>query len=651
MKSNILYTVIVVLQSMLCAAQTKEFKKITAADFDEKLYPHDTSASAAVLYRIGRVDYQFNSGSGVYTLTTVKTRIKIYKNEGLKYADQIVAYYSGSNSSMITLSNSYTYNLIGGNVERTKLQGEGKFNERVNKDWSKKKFTMPNVQVGSIIEFEYVLKQQGIATPPKWDFQLRIPVAYSEFTTIIPEFFHFKKNQRGLIFPKVTTEMVTINQNFSCHKSVYVLERIPAIVEEPFVNSLENYTASIAHELASINIPPIYAGGTYMNFTNSWESINKRIFKAPDFQGELEKTKYFETDINNLIQGITSNQEKIHAIFNFVKSKVKWNEIYAIGCDQGVKDAYQKGTGNSAEINLMLISMLRYANIATSPVLLSTRDNGIVYFPSLMNLNHVIAVVEADNQLLYLDATNPNSLPGLLPLNDLNFQGRLMRKEGNVSYDVDLMPKTISREVNNLTAVIDEEGMIRGKLKVYSSDYLGLKKRDELMHVNEDEYLQSMEQEFHAVEISSYKYENAHEVDQPAIQTFEYVSKNDAELINHKMYLSPLLFLAKHKNPFQQETRICPIDFCFPFEHKYNISIEIPTGYKVESFPNPVTFVTGDNVGAFKYLINTTENKIQAQLILTVASSILPEDYYEIIKDFYQKVIDKQNEKIVLTKI
>lgn len=649
MKIKFFFLVTLIAINYISQAQTKEFKKVSVADLNEKFYSKDSSAAAVVLFRIGSVDYHFNSG--IYTTTTVKTRIKIYKNEGLKQADQVISYYSGSNSSLLSLNNSYTYNLVDGAIEKTKLQAEGKFNERINKYWSKKKFTMPNVKVGSIIEFEYELRQEGVATPPKWDFQLRIPVAYSEYTTTVPEFFNFKKNQRGLIFPKLTEELVTNNVNFSSNKSVYILENAPAIVEEPFVSSLANYTSSISYELASVNIPPIYSGGHYQNFTNSWESITKRVFKATDFQDELVKTKYFEADVNNVIKGLTSNKDKVNAIFDYVKSKVKWNEVYAIGCDQGVKEAYEKGIGNSAEINLMLISMLRYADIATSPVLMSTRDNGIVFFPSLMNLNHVIAVVEADNQLLFLDATNPNSSPGLLPINDLNYSGRLMRKEGNVSYDVDLTPKTISRELNNLSVVIDEQGIIQGKLRKHYTDYLALKKRDELMNINQEEYLQSLENEFNSAEISEYNYENAKDLEKPAIQSFAFTAKNEVEIINDKMYLSPLLFLSKTKNPFQQETRTCPIDFGFPFEYKYNINIEIPEQYKVESTPAPVTLVTGDNVGTFKYLISTNENKIQAQLTLNVSSPILPEDYYEIIKDFYQKVIDKEAEKIVLTKI
>lgn len=644
-------TLVVLLVTVNTYSQIKEFKKITVADLEQKVYPNDTSAVAAYLYQVGKVHYEYNMG--FTTVTTVKTRIKIFKKAGYGYANQIINYYVGFGSApSISISDAYTYNLSGGTIEKVKLQSDGKFSNKVTKNWAQKKFAMPNVKVGSIIEYEYVIRQPGISTPSKWNFQYQIPVAYSEFNVTTPDYFIFKKNQRGFLFPKVITEPAQINNNtIPATKSVYILENVPAITPEPFVGALQNYTSSISHELSSVEIPAIFSGGYYEKVSNNWETIAKKLYLNPDFQDELAKTKYFEADVDALIKGVDSNKDRVKAIFNFVKSKVKWNGDEGFVCDDGVKLAYQNGTGNAAEINLMLIAMLRYANITTNPVLLSTRDNGIVLFPSLALLNHVVAVVEADNQLLLLDATDPNATPGILPVKDLNYQGILIRKEANTAISVDLTPKTISKETHNLSYAIDSEGVAKGKLRKSYTDHRALEKRTELSKANEDEYLQNYEQDHHSVEITEYNHEHLKELEDALVETFSFSSKNDVEIINNKMYFDPILFLTQKKNPFQQEKRVCPIDFAFPLERKYNVSIEIPQGYKVETLPTAITYVTGDEVGTFKYLITANENKIQTQIIFSIAAPVLPEDYYEIIKDFYQKVIDKQTEKIVLTKI
>ena len=81
--------------------------------------------------------------------------------------------------------------------------------------------------------------------------------------------------------------------------------------------------------------------------------------------------------------GISVQNERIAAVFNYVKSNVKWNDFKGYSCNDGVKKAYKDKVGNTAEINLMLTAMLRFAGFNANPVLVSTRDNGIAFFPSV----------------------------------------------------------------------------------------------------------------------------------------------------------------------------------------------------------------------------------------------------------------------------
>ena len=88
-----------------------------------------------------------------------------------------------------------------------------------------------------------------------------------------------------------------------------------------------------------------------------------------------------------------------------------------------------KKTGNTADINLLLVSMLNYAKLNASPILLSTRSNGIPIFPSRNGFNYVITGVELSNgSVVLLDATNKNAVPNIIPENTLNWFGRIVRK-------------------------------------------------------------------------------------------------------------------------------------------------------------------------------------------------------------------------------
>ena len=86
------------------------------------------------------------------------------------------------------------------------------------------------------------------------------------------------------------------------------------------------------------------------------------------------------------------------------------------------------------------------------------------------------------------------------------------------------------------------------------------------------------------------------------------------------------------------------------FKKKYNVSIEIPEGYIIESTPKPINLVMTDNLGTFTFKIISSENKIQVAVTFEINSAIVAPDYYEGLKDFYKQMIGKLTEKIVLKK-
>jgi hypothetical protein len=60
--------------------------------------------------------------------------------------------------------------------------------------------------------------------------------------------------------------------------------------------------------------------------------------------------------------------------------------------------------------------------------------------------------------------------------------------------------------------------------------------------------------------------------------------------------------------------------------------------------------LTGDNIGAFSYIIENTDNKIKMIITTTINEAIVSADFYDVLKEFYQGMITKENEKIILTK-
>ena len=194
------------------------------------------------------------------------------------------------------------------------------------------------------------------------------------------------------------------------------------------------------------------------------------------------------------------------------------------------------------------------------------------------------------------------------------------------------------------------------KAFIKPGDVEGVDYIDKVIHFDSDDvpnylaYLEELENENDDIEISEYVRDNDLDLSKPIIETYSFKDTKGMEKIGDKIYIYPLLFLTTTENPFKQEIREYPVDFGYPIQSKYTINIEVPKGYVIESLPKGINLVTGDEVGAFKYIIGNTGNKIQITITTDINSAIVAADSYDVLKDFYQKMIDKQTEKIILKK-
>ena len=651
-------------------AQEYELGEVTKQELEQKTHATDPAAPAAILFSKGVTYMALSERDGFTLVTEVEMKIKIYTKEGYEWANKIIPYYySDQEKETVDVSKAVTYNLVNGKIEKTKLRNEGEFVEEVNRFWKQKKIVMPDVKEGSIVEFRYEIRSPFIHVFPDWEFQEVIPVDYSEFATRIPEYFVYNPVFRGYLIPKV--ENTVANKTYSytskersqqggltatrtsfTNKSLdyletlttYKLEKIPALKEERFVNNIGNYTSSIEHELTMTKYPdqPV------KSYSHTWEDVAKTIYEYDDFGPELKRTGYFEDDIDALISGKNEAGEKMVIIYEYVKNRMNWNSYFGYSCHDGVRKAYNSKTGNVAEINLMLTAMLRYAGLEANPVLVSTRSNKIALFPNRTAFNYVVCAVESSDGVILLDATSKSALPNIMPVRALNWVGRLIKKDGT-SVSIDLMPHSSSREIISIVAEIDEEGKVTGKARDQFFDYNAYTFRESYSGMSEDNYLEYLEKKHEGIEVSDFTVSKDDMV-KPVIEEYSFSHNNLSDVIGDKIYINPLLFLTQKENPFKQDKREYPIDFAYPFQDKYMVNIVIPEGYTVESIPEPVAITMEQNIGSFKFNIQAGENNIQLMAIMDMNYANIPPDYYATIKDFLQKMIEKQNEKIVLTR-
>ena len=641
--------------------QSYELEKVTKSELEEKVHSTDSSAVAAILFKKAKTKFNYTDKNGFSIETEFSIKIKIYKKEGLDWANYEIPYYIGFknlNKDEVNVLKAYTYNLENGKIVKQKVSSEGKFKEKVNEFWETKTVAFPNVKVGSIIELKYNLKSENLFELPSFQFQYKIPVDYAQFQTEVPGFYLYKAIKIGFVDVSLNDKIEDASREYEDEyhhtnyltyqqiKTIYEAGNVPALIEEDYVSNINDYFGKIEFELQTIQYPNV----PVKQIATTWESVAKSIYEEIDFGGELNKTNYFLTDLKRLVEKIDSKEERLKTIYEYVKNKMNWNGKYGYYTKKGVEAAYNEATGNVAEINLMLTAMLKMGGLDANPVLLSTRENGVALFPNRSKFNYVISSVMIDGKQYLLDATNKYSSITSLPLRDLNEVGRLINKDGS-SLEINLMPKYNSLYNRNVFAEISQDGTVTGQAKEQYFDYEALQFRDKYALIAKESSLEKQEKLFPGLEIENYELKNSNQVYEPILENYDFKNKNVVEIIGNKMFFSPMLYFAKNQNPFKQENRQYPVNFSFPTKDKYSIVITIPDGYKIESLPKSISLATADKEVTFKFSISSSENKITISMNSENNVSVISADHYEALKQFYKVMIDKQTEKIVLKKI
>ncbi|MES2487888.1 MAG: transglutaminase domain-containing protein, partial [Bacteroidota bacterium] len=451
----------------------------------------------------------------------------------------------------------------------------------------------------------------------------------------------------GYVDVKIHDAKLTLNQTTDTNEYyyLYTAKDVKPFKDEAYVSNKENYIGKLMHELSLVQLPH----QTKQSYATDWKSVAKKIYDNDSFGRELKYDNYFKEDFTALLAGIEGDEAKLNTIFNYVQGRMAWTEKNGYLCEKGVKEAYKAKQGNVADINLMLTAMLREAGLDANPVIVSTRDHGTAVFPSRFAYNYVVCAAKLGEKTILLDATSKYTKPGILPNRALNWVGRLIKKNGD-NEEVDLMPKVNSKEQVTIMAQIDEQGTITGKARDLYLDQRAYTYRELYAQVNQDTYIEKLEKEYTGLQIDSYTMSNQKELEKPLIEDYTFTNTRVAEIIGNKIYVSPMLFFTQDENPFKQENREYPVDFVYPREDKFLITIKIPDGYVIESMPKPLTIAMEENIGSFKYNVAKSANNIQLSVVLSLNYANVSKEYYRTLKDFFQQMIEKQNEKVVLSK-
>jgi Domain of Unknown Function with PDB structure (DUF3857) len=607
------------------------YGKIDKEDLELKSCDFEKDANAEMLFSKGTVyfDSEYN------IIFERHVRIKIFNDKGKDEANIKLKFRAGDQSEYITNILAETVNQNNGALQITKVDKKQIFTQKIDKRYSEIAFSFPDVKAGSIIEYKYTLTINNVVDFPDWYFQTDIPTRYSEFSTTIPNVLYYKN-------------LVMVNQPWAKNTSdVKALANIPSLNDEPYMSSIQDNAERILYELKTVSVPNFN-----QSFSDTWEKVGKDLAGADDFGGQFRRKLAGEDVIISKAKSLHSDAEKIAYVFNEVKSTMKWDEEDERYTNDGTAEAWNKKTGNSTEINLILCHLLQKSGLKVYPMLVSTKDNGKINpaYPNSYQFNRTVAYIPVDSTFNYvLDATSKYNIYNETPRTLLNGFGFYVNKDDD-KYDLVFLQKTTPvRAVTLITAEIKPDGKMTGTVQVNSFSYNRINDVKEYKTDGEEKYIKALSNGDNNLKITSLKFENMEVDTLPLTQNIEFnldLTGSDENYI----YFKPNLFASDYNNEFLSETRFTDIDFGYQSNYSLNGIYKVPAGYKIDAMPKSVSMAMTDKSIVFKRVVAEQDGSVVVRYMLYFKKALYFKEDYPEIHGFFKKMNEMMNEQIVLKK-
>jgi hypothetical protein len=619
---------------------------IDLSQFDLKPTGVDSAASAIAIFDIGKGYFQYTQDKTSYVVER-HTRYKIINKQGYDYANLELQMYraNGGQGTLVANMEGATYNLENGKIVVSKIAKDAKFTEKQDKNYSIKKFALPNVKEGSIVEFKYTIKTDFIFKLMPWNFQRPIPTLYSAYTLAIPKGLNYKVNLKG--YENIVSQRQdAIDGTYYRYSAI----NIPGLRQENFTITMDEYITRVSFELASVRNDD----GSSEDYTSSWPKIVKRLKEDETFGGFINKNSFTKALLQDILKGATDQDSIVKQVFEYVKNNIKWNKEYDFYASvPNPKTVLEKKVGNTADINLCLLILLKAAKIDASPVLMSTRDNGThPGLPLITAFNSVIVEAVLGDKHLLLDATDKNHCVDMISYNNLNHEGLCIDLPNESSKWISTERKKASSKVYSYLLKLDESNKLTGKLFVTSTAYEALKIRDKyLTATNQAEFLKDYKSDKPGLTLKSYEISNLNNPYESLVETMDVEIEDNVEEAGPLAYFTPLLYERTKENPFLLEDRKFPVDFAYPVEEIYRVTIELPANYKVEKAPKNEKLTLTNQDATFSFIFSQADATIGFISKISINKSIFSSEEYFGLKELFKNIVRKQSEQVVIKKL
>ena len=423
---------------------------------------------------------------------------------------------------------------------------------------------------------------------------------------------------------------------------------IPAIKDEPFISCIENHAQRMDLQLSEFNRGNMYKE----NILTTWPKLDKFLMDDDHFGKQLGKRNGYLSDIiDTLTKHAANDQEKVRNIYNYVRANFDRNDrgnIYT----ESLKEVFENRRGSPAEINLLLVAMLKYADLDAAPEVLSTKGSLRMYenYPLLNRINYVVAHVLVDHTQYMLDASDKYNTFNVLPPECYNGYTRIIDNDGSALYltadDIDERNVFVA----NVSGVFDSclKVDVTEKLDLFQSSVYRKKWRKDTAlvtsyvrgDINHDEY----------TNVSSIEVKNLDNPDTNLIikYTLYKANKKTANIF----YFNIDIQRPFKENLFKDPVRMYPIELPYKMNYRYVMTLKLPDNVKPEDIPKSASITYEKDQMVFEHLVNydSTLKLLRVNSDFRANKTTFDVSAYETMREFFAKMIKDENEVVTFKK-
>jgi hypothetical protein len=632
----------------------------TAEELSMTSQPEVPGASAVYLFREETTEDKLH-------MFSTYVRLKVLTERGKEYANVELNYMHYTEGSSIVIDN----------IEGRTIHSDGTIIPFTGKPYEKlvqktqgvrvmsKVFTLPDVEVGSIIEYRYKLRlEDHWFMAPQWYIQSSLYTRKAHYSWKPTDQQLISSDEDGapttsISWTKILPAGVQLKQTqlpatgLSNGQYIFDLDvhDVPPAPEDDYMPPISSFTYRV-----------LFYYSAYRSADEYWKHEGKRWAKLGDKL--IGPGPAVSAAVHDIILPTDTQDQKLHKIYAAVMKlentsytrQHSGTEEKSEGFKEvrNTDDIWTRKRGNNDQITALFVAMARAAGMKAYLGVVTSRDRSLFFraYLSTSQLDNDIAIVNVDGKDEFFDPGSRYCPYQHLEWKHSQTSGLRQIDGGSGPLETPGETYTYSKVLRVADLTMDEHGEVSGIVKMTYIGSPALHWRQRALTGDDESLKRELRTNVESLlaagtEVKVSSIDKLEDYEQPLVVNFQI--KGAVGSATGKRLLIPAdLFEANSKPTFPNAKRDIPVYFSYALIHQDAVRIKFPPNFTVESLP------ASDKMTFQKFAVYSLNSESTPNSFTIRRDYFLGEIYYKTeeypeLRGFYSRMENKDQETVVLT--